>query len=520
MSKRTAFTTVTPLPAGITRQSVLEFLHDYEEMIDLNPLVKERHPIPPPSNASADEQRCQWYSLTDKISYFPGVRGDVTYTCAFNDLPNGLQTHCYAPAGLTIRDKWTVGGSLPGEPPQPVEIGLKAPSSGLYLREDVDMRCNLIMTSFVKKTLKKAHAALVDRLAFKAEMAITCGKKRSDSGSRSAVVSPVPSMMSSMGSTAPSSISSISNQYPHLAESIPTSRPPSVASSVSCYSVQSSPTWPLATSSLGTSPALSISSPPSTDCGNSQAQQSAAHLPPPSRAPPPPPTSIPELSFEPISITLSEAPAPADPDTPFLRNAKPATTSTEPAVPVHTPEPETPFLRNAKPVLPELPELPARPLEPETPFLRNAKPNWPLANNWPLPSQSSTAPSQQQQCQQQQQPRPRPRPQTHLFIQPYRPPQPPAAAAGNGSRVSPSGDGLSDDALWQALGGGRVGVAKGMDAAGAGAGGVVQGQGQGQGQSASHHYYHRPQYQQHGRAWSYGGMVPRCIVQGIRIIRS
>ncbi|KAK4107053.1 hypothetical protein N656DRAFT_742587, partial [Canariomyces notabilis] len=173
MSKRSVFTTVTPLPSGITRQIVLDFLHNHEEMIDLNPLVKERHPIPTPPHAAADEQDCQWYSLTDKISYLPGglVTGDVTYTCAFHDLPTGLQTHCYAPAGLTIRDKWTVGGSLPNEPPQPTELGLRAPPTGLYLREDVDMRCNVIMASFVKKTLKRSHAALVEQLTIKAEIA-------------------------------------------------------------------------------------------------------------------------------------------------------------------------------------------------------------------------------------------------------------------------------------------------------------------------------------------------------------
>lgn len=101
MSKRTVFTTITPLPACVTRQIVLDFLHDHEEMIDLNPLVKERHPIPTPPHAPVDELHCQWFSLTDKISYLPGVTGDVTYTCAFHDLPNGLQTHCYAPAGLS-----------------------------------------------------------------------------------------------------------------------------------------------------------------------------------------------------------------------------------------------------------------------------------------------------------------------------------------------------------------------------------------------------------------------------------
>jgi hypothetical protein len=104
MSKRTVFTTITPLPPGITRQIVLDFLHDHLEMIDLNPLVKERHPIPTPPHAEPDEVTCRWFSLTDKISYLPGVNGDVTYTCAFNDLPNGLQTHCYAPAGLGMLD--------------------------------------------------------------------------------------------------------------------------------------------------------------------------------------------------------------------------------------------------------------------------------------------------------------------------------------------------------------------------------------------------------------------------------
>jgi hypothetical protein len=101
MSKHTIFTTVTPLPAGVTRQIVVDFLHDHEEMMDLNPLVKERHPIPTPSHASVDELSCQWFSLTDKISYFPGISGDVTYTCAFHHLSNGVQTHCYAPAGLS-----------------------------------------------------------------------------------------------------------------------------------------------------------------------------------------------------------------------------------------------------------------------------------------------------------------------------------------------------------------------------------------------------------------------------------
>lgn len=137
MSKRTTFTTISPLPPGITREVVVDFLHNHVEMIDLNPLVIERHPILPPSHAPEEEQRCVWWSMTDKISYLPGgvVSGDVTYTAAFNDLPNGIQTHVYAPMGTDIRERWSLNGNLPGEPPEPVELGIGAPAQGLYLRE-------------------------------------------------------------------------------------------------------------------------------------------------------------------------------------------------------------------------------------------------------------------------------------------------------------------------------------------------------------------------------------------------
>ncbi|CAM1511633.1 Fc.00g091460.m01.CDS01 [Cosmosporella sp. VM-42] len=191
MVKRTTFTTITPLPSTISRQVAIDFLHDHLEMIDLNPLIIERHSIPPPPHALSEEHRCTWYSLTDKISYLPGgvMSGQVSYTCAFHDLPEGLQTHCYAPMGLEIRDRWSVGGSLPGEPKEPVELGLGAPQSGLYLREDVDMRCNVLMAGFVKKTLKKSHGSLVDRLATKAHTMSVNNSKADNVGSTKSRVS-------------------------------------------------------------------------------------------------------------------------------------------------------------------------------------------------------------------------------------------------------------------------------------------------------------------------------------------
>ncbi|KAG8425033.1 hypothetical protein J3458_001776 [Metarhizium acridum] len=166
MFKRTIFTTVTPLPLGLTRDVAVAFLHDHLQMIDLNPLIKDRHRIPPPRHAPDEEVSCVWYSLTDRVSYLPGglASSDVTYTAAFHDLPRGIQTHCYAPMGVETRSKWSIGGSMPGEPLEPVELGLGAPTTGLYLREDVDLRCNILMARFVKKTIKKSHSTLVDRL--------------------------------------------------------------------------------------------------------------------------------------------------------------------------------------------------------------------------------------------------------------------------------------------------------------------------------------------------------------------
>ena len=174
MSKRTTFTNITPLPPTVTRQTAIRFLQDHTGMIDLNPLVIDRHRIDPPDYAGSDERQCAWYSITDRIEYLPGAgdwaAGTTSYSTAFHDMPWGLQTHSYAAMGLEIRGKWSVGGSMPGEPHEPQELGLGAPETGLYLREDVDYTCNVLMAGFVKKTMKKAHATLVEALKARAEI--------------------------------------------------------------------------------------------------------------------------------------------------------------------------------------------------------------------------------------------------------------------------------------------------------------------------------------------------------------
>ena len=145
MAKRTHFTTVTPLPAGITRETVLSTLHCHTEMIDLNPLVIDRHPIRPPPIATPEEAHCSWYSITDKIAYLPAglYTGSLNFQACFHDLEDGLQTRICAPMGLDMRGRWTLGGTLPGEKIIKQEMGLGMPKQGLWLREDVDMKVNV-----------------------------------------------------------------------------------------------------------------------------------------------------------------------------------------------------------------------------------------------------------------------------------------------------------------------------------------------------------------------------------------
>ncbi|KAJ4987525.1 hypothetical protein SVAN01_06982 [Stagonosporopsis vannaccii] len=172
MPKVAIFTTITPLPAGITRKSVLDMYKDHLAMIDLNPLVVERYKCKPPNYAPTSEYYATWYTIKDKVSYLPGglATGSVSYHAVFHDFPDSLETHVYAPLGLDIRAKWSVGGSLPGEPKEPVDPSMNAPRQGLYIREEVKMTCSSLLLGFVKKTFKDSHSQLVEKLVERAHI--------------------------------------------------------------------------------------------------------------------------------------------------------------------------------------------------------------------------------------------------------------------------------------------------------------------------------------------------------------
>lgn len=178
LRKKEVFTTITPIPGFIPRQLAIDILHSHSEVITLNPLVLGHKPIPAPRNAAADEFYSTWYEITERIQYIPGTgkmgSGKISFNGCFHDMPWGLQTHIYAPMNIELRNKYRIAGNQPGvEPPEPLEIGMSelgVPSDGLYLREDIEIRCNIAVVSFVKAQLKAASKKMVERIIKKAEL--------------------------------------------------------------------------------------------------------------------------------------------------------------------------------------------------------------------------------------------------------------------------------------------------------------------------------------------------------------
>lgn len=174
MRKKTTYTNITPIPSFIPRQLAIDILHSHGEVIGLNPLVTGFEPVKAPRDAPSDEFYATWYEIAQRIQYIPGIgklgSGAIKFKGCFHDMPWGLQTHIYAPAGVDMRNKWQICGNQPGEPVETRELGLGAPPEGLYLREDIEIKCNMTMAGFVKKENKAASKVFVERLIKKAEL--------------------------------------------------------------------------------------------------------------------------------------------------------------------------------------------------------------------------------------------------------------------------------------------------------------------------------------------------------------
>ncbi|KAI0172256.1 hypothetical protein GGR52DRAFT_549632 [Hypoxylon sp. FL1284] len=178
LKKKEVYTVVTPIPPYVPRQLAIDILHSHGEVITLNPLVLEYKQIKAPRDAAADEYFSTWYEILERVQYIPGMgklgSGKITFHGCFHDLPWGLQTHIYAPMGVDLRNTYRIAGNQSGvEPPEKQEIGLAAlgaPKDGLYLREDIEIRCNITMMGMVKAQMKAASKDMVERIMKKAEL--------------------------------------------------------------------------------------------------------------------------------------------------------------------------------------------------------------------------------------------------------------------------------------------------------------------------------------------------------------
>lgn len=262
LRKKEAYTVITPIPSFIPRQLALDILHSHSEVITLNPLVLSHKPIPAPRNAASDEFYSTWYEITERVQVLPGAgrlgSSKIVFNGCFHDMPWGIQTHIYAPFNIDLRNKYRIGGNMPGiEPPEVREIGLEAPKDGLYLREDIEIRCNISLTSFVKAQLKAASKEMVDRIIRKAELL--------DSGALQAMMAPD----GRLKTVNPNDRSQTAGPYGGVEATSPT---PSSASPAPLFSRPTpSPTYPYAPGAR----------PPSASPGPYPAQPYQAMAPPP-----------------------------------------------------------------------------------------------------------------------------------------------------------------------------------------------------------------------------------------------
>ncbi|PYH40462.1 uncharacterized protein BP01DRAFT_361246 [Aspergillus saccharolyticus JOP 1030-1] len=163
LRKKEAYTNTIPLPPTISQQLAITILHSHGEIITLNPFVLSYHAIRAPRNAVADEYYSSWYEIFERVRFVPST---ISFKGCFQDEPWGLRTHIYAPMGVDLRSTYRIinGDQRVGDDKPLADPG------GLYLREEVDLECNLTLMALVRSQLRASSKVLVDRLIKKAEL--------------------------------------------------------------------------------------------------------------------------------------------------------------------------------------------------------------------------------------------------------------------------------------------------------------------------------------------------------------
>ncbi|KAJ7909520.1 hypothetical protein B0H13DRAFT_2014201 [Mycena leptocephala] len=128
-------------------ENVIATLHDFQTMINLNPLV---------TASVVDPKDPNTITITDSVPLFLGLSFPTTYTAHFEALPNGMNTNNSASAGVTLHNEWRAVANATG---------------GTDLTETDTLTANFLISGFVTSELTTSHNQLMDTLAAQLEAA-------------------------------------------------------------------------------------------------------------------------------------------------------------------------------------------------------------------------------------------------------------------------------------------------------------------------------------------------------------
>ncbi|KAJ7255096.1 hypothetical protein B0H12DRAFT_1114187 [Mycena haematopus] len=128
-------------------EDVISTLHNFQAMINLNPLV---------TNSVVDPNDPNTFTVTDSVPLFLGLSFPTTYTAHFDTVENGMDTNNSASAGVTLHNQWRAVANATG---------------GTDLTETDTLTANFLLSGLVTDELTTSHNQLMNTLAAQLEAA-------------------------------------------------------------------------------------------------------------------------------------------------------------------------------------------------------------------------------------------------------------------------------------------------------------------------------------------------------------
>lgn len=155
------FKVSTPIPAGVTEETMMSVIQDYENMFKLQPLIVKSREVPVPDTEIDYEDPhfklgdpMKGYIITDRLQIIPGIDAAHTfidYPALLQTSADGVRSLAHAAAGVVVKGFWHVERASGSE-------------DGLVLVEDTVAEAFVLLMPFVKNTMETAHRELSKKL--------------------------------------------------------------------------------------------------------------------------------------------------------------------------------------------------------------------------------------------------------------------------------------------------------------------------------------------------------------------